>query len=472
MSSNEIEARIKRIENGLILQNEAALPGAPLHSLVARMERMRVPGISVAVMHNFEIEWVRSYGVKEAGKPAPITEETIFQAASISKAVNAVGVMRLVQDGLLDLDEDINAYLKTWKVPANNGWQPCITLRQLLSHTAGLTIHGFPGYAVDDPLPTVPQILNGETPSNTDKVYVDTVPGAFWRYSGGGTTITQQILVDVTGKAYPALMQELVFGPLEMKHSRYEHPLTEPYWDSAAVGHIFTGDPVRGKWRVHPELAAAGMWTTPHDLALFGCEIQKARAGKSTKILSQQSVEAMFVNHGDIAMEPGMAIGIGFFLRQSDKPSARFGHSGGNIGYRCNLIAYQDGSFGAAIMTNSDMGNVVHDELFNAIAAEYAWPDYVPEKRARIEADSTLLATYSGTYELKPGLALTLHVAEGTLHAQTTGQAPFTLYPASESKFYSDTLLGIELNFDKADEGSNQVTLNQGGNTLTGKKLS
>lgn len=472
MSSSDLEARIQRIETSLVQESEARLPDAPRHSVRARMERLNVPGVSLAVIHNFEVAWLRCCGVREAGKDDPITEETIFQAASISKPVAAVGALRLVQEGLLDLDTDVNDYLKSWQVPAHNGWQPCITLRQLLSHTAGLTIHGFPGYAVDDPLPTLPQILNGEAPANTDRVYVDTIPGALWRYSGGGTTIAQQVMMDVTGRSFPELMRELVFEPLGMAHSRYEHPLSAAHWDSAARGHLYTGDPVRGGWRVHPELAAAGLWTTPHDLALFASEMQKARAGKSAKLLTQPSVEALLADHGDVPMEAGAAMGIGFFLQKHGTEAARFGHGGSNIGYRCNLIAYQDGRFGAAIMTNGDMGYVLQEEIMRAIAAEYDWPDFSPEARAYTALDRASFAAYSGSYELRPGLTLRILAETGTLKAQPSGQRPFALVAGKADTFYSPTLTGIELTFNRNDAGIvEQVTLKQNGRKLTGKKL-
>jgi len=167
------------------------------------MAELHVLGVSITVIHNGEIEWARGFGVTRVGGPA-VTQGTLFQAASISKPVTAMAVLHLVGSGKLDLDADVNQYLKAWKVPTNKFTETSkVTLRELLTHTAGMTVHGFPGYASDSALPTVVQVLNGEKPANTPAILVDTIPGSDWRYSGGGFVVTQVLLQDVTGKASP-----------------------------------------------------------------------------------------------------------------------------------------------------------------------------------------------------------------------------------------------------------------------------
>jgi CubicO group peptidase (beta-lactamase class C family) len=225
-SSPTTDARIARIENGL--RYAVAIRGrAPVQMrLDERMRVHKVPGVSIAVIDSFRIVWARGYGVREAGGTDSVTTETLFQAASISKPVAALAALRLVQEGVLDLDEDVNRKLKSWKIPDSRftTTQP-VTLRRMLSHSAGLTVHGFRGYASTEPVPTVLQIVNGEPPANSRAIRVDTFPGARWRYSGGGYTVMQQLLVDVSGKPFPELMRTQVLDPLGMKHSTYEQPL-------------------------------------------------------------------------------------------------------------------------------------------------------------------------------------------------------------------------------------------------------
>jgi CubicO group peptidase (beta-lactamase class C family) len=250
------------------------------------MNHYRVYGASVAVIHNDQIASAEGFGVCEAGKPEPVTPETLFQAASISKFVVAVAVLRLVEAGLLHLDEDVNAYLTSWKIPAKGDWQPRVTLRQLLSHSAGLTVHGFPGYPQGHPLPTTVQVLNGEAPANTPPVEVDIPPGLQNRYSGGGTTVVQQILVDVLRQPFPQIAREWVLDPAGMTHSTYEQPIPLDQYPNVASAHPLA-DPIAGRFHTYPEMAAAGLWTTASDLARFALAFQRARAGKPGAILSR-----------------------------------------------------------------------------------------------------------------------------------------------------------------------------------------
>lgn len=174
--SQSTQQRIDRCINNLlpatVLEGKFGSP----KNLYERLEHYHTPGISIAVINDFEIEWARGFGLCEAETTREVTADTLFQAASISKPIFALAVMRLVEEGRLNLDEDVNNYLTSWVVPALGDWQPRITLRQLLSHTAGLTVHGFRGYLNSEPLPTTVQILNGEPPANNDINYHGTTP--------------------------------------------------------------------------------------------------------------------------------------------------------------------------------------------------------------------------------------------------------------------------------------------------------
>ena len=267
-----ISGRISNVINNVCPATGLAHKFDPPQTLRQRMKQLHTPGVSIAVINNFAVEWAQGFGVCDVATKTKVTPETLFQAGSISKPIFALAVMRLVQDGRLNLDEDVNRYLSSWQVPANDGWQPKLTLRQLLSHTAGLTVHGFPGYQASEKLPTVPQVLNGEPPANTGKVEVNLLPGTQFRYSGGGTTVAQQAVVDVLNKPFPQIMRELVLDPLGLTHSTYEQPLPKRWVAQAATGHPWKENPVNGKFHTYPEMAAAGLWTTASDLATISVE--------------------------------------------------------------------------------------------------------------------------------------------------------------------------------------------------------
>src|ERR1035438_8640566 len=219
-------------------------------TLSDRMASLRVPGVSIAVIHDGKLEWARGFGVSKIGGPA-VTPNTLFQAASISTPVTALGVLHLVEMGKLDLDVDVNQYLKAWKIPANAFTdQKSVTLRELLAHTAGMTVHGFLGYAGDAPLPNMKQILDGLPPANSPAIRVDVVPGSIWRYSGGGYVVVQQAVIDVSGEPFPAYMHSRVLEPLGMTSSTYEQPLPADRRPAAASGYFPGMQPVPGKWHI------------------------------------------------------------------------------------------------------------------------------------------------------------------------------------------------------------------------------
>ena len=223
-----------------------------------------------------------------------MTTSTLFQAGSISKSVSGLGALRLVEQGRLTLDEDVNTKLVAWKVPENAFIkEKKVTLRGLLSHTAGLTVHGFPGYDTDGPVPTLVQVLDGAKPANTRPIRVDIPPGTKWRYSGGGYTVMQQLIIDVTGKPFPPFMQESVLGPLAMKKVRSNNLCRPRRRNCTATGHLQDRSLVKGKWHIYPEMAAAGLWTTPSDLARFAIGVQEALAGRSDKTLSKRMARQM-----------------------------------------------------------------------------------------------------------------------------------------------------------------------------------
>src|SRR5205085_5010315 len=298
--------------------------------------------------------------------------------------------LSLVEQGKLSLDEDVNRKLRSWRVPENEFTkEQKVTLRRILSHSAGLTVHFFPGYAVGEPLPTLPQILDGERPANTPPVRVDFVPGTRWRYSGGGVLIEQQLMIDVAGKPFPQLMREIVFDKLGMNDSTYEQPLPPVRAGSAASGTYANGKVVPGKWHVYPEMAAAGLWTTPTDLAKLTIEIALAKQGKSSRVLSEvmarEMLKVQMLRVEEIALgnqEHRDRMGLGFFLSDEMRPDL-FGHIGDDEGFQALLIMFGASGQGAAIMCNSQYGIMLGDFLLDKIAQEYGWKGYVPSNRPR-----------------------------------------------------------------------------------------
>ncbi len=359
-------AHIARIENGLapvILKGEAP---ANL-SLKKWMELFNIPGLSVAVFENYQLVWAKAYGVKQNGRPEPVTLDTLFQAGSISKPVTALAVLHYVEAGKFSLDENINNKLISWKLPDNEFTRDQkVTLRRLLSHSGGTTVHGFPGYAPSERVPTLVQVLNGESPANTAPVRVDLVPGTKFRYSGGGTTIVQLMLVDQLKKPFPQIMDETVIHPLGLQHSSYEQPLTAPRTAFCATGHRASGKIVEGKWHIYPEMAAAGLWTTPSDLAQVAIEVAKSKFGKSNKILSQTMTRQMLTVQAD-------PVGLGWFLNAK---TDEFGHNGADEGFQAYLAAFADSGSGLVVMANSDNGFMIFDRLASAVAREYGWSNF------------------------------------------------------------------------------------------------
>ena len=337
-------------------------------SLAAAMQKTGVPGLSVAVIRDFAIHWTRGYGVADVVSGAPAAADTRYQAASISKPVTAMAVLKAVQDGRLSLDEDVNKYLTSWRVPASEHTaQAPVTLRGLLSHTSGTDDgFGFPGYKPAAPLPTLVQILNGEAPSNVGAVRLGRPPLTAFKYSGGGITLVQLILTDTTKRPFPELLREWVLSPLGMGDSAYEQPLSPERDRHAARAHDRSGAARDVKWHVYPELAAAGLWTTAPDLARFGIELQQSIRGRSNRVLSRATAVEMTTPVGVGPFGLGVQIdkrGEGWYLS----------HGGSNWGFQCVLLVHKLKGYGYAAMTNSDAGGRLLGELQQRIAAAYKW---------------------------------------------------------------------------------------------------
>ena len=359
-------AHIDRIVGALLPRVQVKGEPGDSVSLDKRMHELKIPAVSIAVFEHHKLVWAQAFGVTDRETRKPADADTLFLAGSISKSVNALGV----HDGLLALDKPINEQLTSWKLPDNELTQATpVTLRMLLSHTAGTTIHGFPGYVAGTPLPTVPQILDGKPPANTAAVRVDLAPGTKFRYSGGGITITQLALAEGVKRPYQEVLANRVLVPLGMTNSSYEQVLSPARLPHAATGHDPEGRTIPGKRNAYPEMAAAGLWTTPTDLARFFAEVGLARSGTSKLVRKEIALE-MTTEVADI--EGTDSVGLGVFL--SEKNGApMFGHNGADAGFQAIAVASLDGGYGVVIMANTENGFAIFDSIVRTVFAEYGW---------------------------------------------------------------------------------------------------
>lgn len=428
--------RAARIEQSLL--PATLIAGAPLPAMpiAARMEHYDIPGASIAVINGGRIEWAKGYGVREHGSNDPSAPDTLFQAGSMSKVVSAVAALRLVQEGALALDEDVNERLTTWRIPENEFTATeKVTLRRLLTHTAGLTPTSSGEYAAGDPIPTMLQILDGLAPAKTPPIRVGEVPGSRYLYSGSGFIVLQQLLTDVAKDPFPQLLQRLVLDPAGMRSSTFEQPLPARLAALAASGHYPGTTVVKGRWETKPELAAAGLWTTATDLARFAIAMRNAQSGRSSRLLPRALAIEMLTPQGtqvtggaDVVHD---ARGLGVDVRRT--PSfLRFGHGGRTTGYVGQFVMFDDGR-GAVVLTNGYAQGFVR-EVIRAIAREYEWPDLQPVTKRVVAVPPELLAQYVGRYEFpegrRPRISL-VEIRDGVLHIDE-----LPLHPESESEFF------------------------------------
>lgn len=426
-------ALIECIENNLlppVVVEGEAMEGMNIQT---RMEHYNIPGVSIAFLNGGKIAWAKGYGYTSADGVRPVDEHTLFQAASISKPLAALAALALVEEGMVDLDEDVNLYLKDWKLEENIfTLEEKVTLRRILSHSAGLTVHGFAGYASDEEVPDLIQVLNGEDPANSDRIYPDTIPGVQYSYSGGGYTVMQQMLCDLTGKTFPELMEEAVLLTIGMSSSTYQQPLPEALWENAASGHHASGEMIEGRWHTYPEMAAAGLWTNPSDLLKYVIEVQQAYAGTGKRVLSQPMVVEMLTpqlnNH---ALGPGVG-GTG--------ESITFSHGGSNEGFRCGLLAFTKQGQGLVMMTNGARGGELMSEIRRSFSASYGW-QYNPEVKAVVSLEIEELEALAGQYLLSiEGDELILDISLEQAHlkgVQLWNEFSFDIYPESKSSFFN-----------------------------------
>lgn len=436
------------------------LPTPDIASLGELMQTGKVPGVSIAAGDLNGAFWCAGYGTtggtESTAKAGLVGPQTIFQACSISKHVAAFGTMRLVDHGTLDLDADIAGYLTTWQLPASgDGWRPRITVRQLLAHTAGLSYNWFPGYGPDDPVPTMVQTLRGEPPANTPPVRASLLPGSQCRYSGSHYAVLQQLLTDVTGTPFDELMRTLVFEPAGMADSSYRQDFPGRRPGQVAIGHYPAGTPISGGWQTMPEMAGAGLWTTPGDLVRLDLELAKAAAGQSG-LLSQDSASQMLT-----AQVPG-GMGLGTELEAIDG-QRQFGHGGSNVGYRCFTVAWPDLGTAVCAMANSDNAS----ELLVSIgsAAQRYFAGAAPEPENALTADQV-----AGRYRLREDYPIDIESGPATLSMTLPGQVPVDLLAMPGGRY---RLAGLDgLVWFERNQGTVVLRIRQEGSTQSAERQS
>ena len=428
------DAAIERIERALLPPVLVTGREPERTPLADRMRELSVPGVSVAVFRDGRIEWTRGWGVADKATGRPVTPDTRFQAASISKPVATAVVLALVSRGRLSLDTDVNQHLTSWQLPGNEHTAKTpVTLRHLLTHSAGTTVHGFRGYATGEAVPTLVQLLDGAKPANSAAVRVDIPVGLRWRYSGGGISIAQLAVEDRTRKLFAEAARELVLEPFGMRHSTFVQPLPADLRDKAATGYRADGTPVAGRYHAYPEQAAAGLWTTPEDLARFAIELQRIVAGASTTVMSRALAQDMLRPQID-----DQGLGVGVF---GDGAATRFSHGGANEGFRAFWVGFREHGSGVAVMTNSDAGNALANDIVRTVAAEYGFAGLGPVTRTPGSADPATYPDIAGRYTLEGRRPPFLHVIadEGRLF-RSTGPKPgqrAELVPESADTFFA-----------------------------------
>jgi CubicO group peptidase (beta-lactamase class C family) len=457
-----LEQRIERVENGLL--SPVVLKGeTPARMRIdERMKFYKTPGVSVVVINDGKVEWARGYGLLKVNGQERVNTETLFQAASISKTFTALATLQLVERRKLDLDEDVNVKLSTWKIPESDltkTEKP--TLRRVLSHTAGLSVGGFLGYLKGQPLPSLPQLLNGEKPANTPPVRIQMIPGSRFSYSGGGYEVLQQLLMDVSGKSFTDLVQPIL-KTLRMSRSTFNLPSTND--SNVASGHFPNGEEIEGGWFVHPQLAAAALWSTPTDLAQLVIEIQKSNAGKSNRILSKEMTKIMLSPQID-------NVGLGIFV-DGQGPSARFNTAGSNVGYKSYAVGYLQSGQGAVVMTNAENGAQLGFEILRSISAEYGWPDFKPRERVISKIDPAVYDDYVGEYDLGvPGPHIIITREGDKLISQGPQQPNAELLPESPTTFFPREI-DATFTFVRDEKGQvSEVIIRRGGRDYHAKRI-
>lgn len=468
-----VKKRIRQVEHNLC--SGITVEGEPNWTLAERMWFYHVKGVSIAVIKDYKIDWAKGYGWADSAEHRPVTTATWFQAGSMSKSLNALGVLKLVQAGKLNLSADINEYLTSWKFPYDSlSGGKKITLANLLSHTAGLNVHGFPGYERGQAIPTIEQVLDGTFPANTPAVRSLFAPSLKGQYSGGGTMIAQLIVQDVTKMPYDTYMRDNVLQPLQMTNSSFSQPPLEK-GKLLATGYLVDGTEVQGKYHIYPEQAAAGLWTTSTDLAKYVIGIQRSLLGQSDKLLSSAMTRTMLTAYKN----PDFGLGV---VVDTLRGTVYFSHGGQDLGFVGRYFGSIMGGNGVVVMTNTDDDALVN-EIINSVAVTYQWKGFYQPFMTlkRLILPDSLLQAFAGTYRvtatsegqfnLVPGATFTVTQQHHHLIAQTTGGPTIAIYPKTTAVFFPRTS-DTDITFTRDPAGQvTRLTIHQNGKRFDCEKI-
>ena len=430
--------QVERDVRPLVVLKGAVVPPT---SIQERMAFYDVPGVSIAFIDDDRIAWTRQYGLADKTSGRRVTEKTLFEASSIAKVVTALATLRLVRDGKLSLDADVNTELVSWNVPDTpfTSTQK-VTVRRLLSHEAGVTVHGFGGYAPGAPLPTTLQTLEGVPPANNPPITVDKPPGSGFRYSGGGYVILAQLIQDVAHVSYDQFARSDVLSPANMRHSLISASLPE----NGAIGYE-GGVPVPRS--VYPELGA-GLMSTPADLARLAIEMDRELEGRSDRILDRPLMAEM------LTRQPG-----GWGLGVSVNPPGKerwWSKDGANTGYSSLLFLYPDRRQGAAIMTNGASQSGFAYEIAAAMARAYGWSGFEQSVRTDNPVDPAYLKRFEGVWRADIEFRIGLRGDHLFVQGGPFGPKPVELYAHSPNSFF---ILSTGFTFDFDPKNSDQAKL-------------
>ncbi|MCA9761221.1 MAG: beta-lactamase family protein [Streptococcus sp.] len=457
LNQEEVEERIVKIENGLL--PAIAIQGHPVSKirLDQQMEHYGVPSVSIAVINNGQIEWAKSYGILEAKTNRAAHVSSLFQAGSVSKPVAAFGALSLVQNKTLDLNEDVNQRLISWKVPENEYTKlQKVSLKHLLSHTSGFNVIGFDGYRQNEKVPSLMDMLNGLSPANNPPVKVEFKPGERMSYSGGGYTVMQQLVEDTTNVSFADFMDSSVFKPLEMSRSTMSYPLPPYLSKDAAFAHPANGLPMEGGYKTYPESAAAGLWSTPIDISKWLVHIQDSLSNDhQSPILTKETLQLMLTHH----IAP---YGLGPVVN-GDGKNIDFSHKGRTDGFACGFVAFPFLGKGVVVMINSDNGSCLVDEIIRGVSEAYEWPSYKTSLRKEIPISKNDLKECPGRYgteqEKNDIYDVVVFEENGELFVRF-GHAsiPYKLHKAEENKFFLIET-GFEVLFYEKDGATKKLVV-------------
>ncbi len=386
---------IENTETGLT--TAVRIEGDSTWSIEERMKHYGIPGVSVAVINNGKIVWAKGYGIMDRESRAPVTSQTLFQASALSIPVSAYAALRMVEQGKVSLDENINSYLQSWQLPDNEFTkEKKATIRNLLNHSAGINLHATPGYSTDSVIPTLIEVLDGTPPAKNEPLAVNKEPDESYYISYPGYGIIQQMMIDVEEREFPEIMNDLVLQPLGMTNSTFNPSLSQEQITRAATAYLADGNMVKGKRFVNPVLASGGLWTTPSDLAKFIVHLQQTLKGKGDRVLSKEMTELMVTPHSISSYGPGSEYGLGIqIFKRKDETYLR--HWGWNRGFYAEMIAHRHKEHGVVVMTNSTFPEF-NAEVIRAVAGAYKWRNYVPV-HSRVEVEQSLVDQITGRYQ-------------------------------------------------------------------------